>query len=84
MSDIYYTYMSYEFLLMNFYIYFAILLIYLLMFLMKTYEVLVSGGFLAEASNKTSFLRYQDMQKQTNQTATVRVWSKTNTKNNSD
>jgi len=76
LSDLYYSLFSFEFLLMNFYLYLAIFITYLLFFLIKLLSYNCSTGFTNKTTNKTIFIRYQSLQKQINQTATVRVWSK--------
>lgn len=80
LSDLYYSLFSFEFILMNFYLYIAIFITYLLFFLIKLAGYSSVGESLCRTTNKTIFIRYQSMQKQINQTATVRVWSKKKTK----
>lgn len=72
MSDVYYVYTAFEFILMNFYIYFVVVILYTLIFVLK----ILSYGSFNTKTIKTIFMRYQNFQKQVNQTATVRVWSK--------
>jgi len=80
LSDLYYSFFSFEFVLMNFYLYLAIFLVYILLFVIKLFDYKTSDSLEYFNNNKTIFIRYQDLQKQVNQTATVRVWSKKKTK----
>ena len=77
LSDLYFIYTSLEFVLMNCYIYFALIGIFILLNLKNTSDI-ESNIHNAQltSQNKSLFLRYQDVQKQVNQTATVRVWTK--------
>ena len=80
LSDIYYVFFTYEFLLMNFYLYLAILILYvfqLLFSILKTRRAVLSG-FSSPVFSKGLFMRVQDVQNQTLQKASVRVWSKKN------
>lgn len=76
LSDLYYCIFSFEFIIMNFYLYLAIFVTYIVFFLTKLVGHTSSGYLSTCASNKITFIRYQNLQKQVNQTATVRVWSK--------
>ena len=73
LSDLYYSFFPHEFVLMNFYLYLSIVLIYTIVFLI---QLLGTPSTALLNYGKPSFLRYQNMQKQINQSATVRVWSK--------
>jgi len=87
LSEIYFSFNLFEFLLMNFYIYVAILIIY--------YLVNIVNYFFAANFKKTIFnfinfkhtvtgtiLKNQNLQKQKSQFIKVRVWSKNNLKKN--
>ena len=79
-SELYYFYSTFEFILMNFYLYLAILFVFILFYLMNT--VSMSPSVLTGLRDSFSdlqffnYLRVQDFQKQKNQKASVRVWFK--------
>jgi hypothetical protein len=70
----------FEFIVMNFYLYLAILFVFILFYLLST--VSVSPALINSPRSKFSdmqffsYLRVQDLQKQKNQKASVRVWLK--------
>jgi hypothetical protein len=76
MSDIYYLFTAYEFLLMNFYIYITIVYIYIILTLITSFNINPKYSQNYTKNNHFIFIRSQDIQKQVNQTASVRVWSK--------
>jgi len=73
MSELYYVYNSFEFILMNFYLYITILLIYFLFVLVKHYEMTGFKIASSRPSDDNIYQKYQNFQKQIKQTATVRV-----------
>lgn len=79
-AELYYFYSIFEFIMMNFYLYLAILFVFLLFYLINT--VAISPSVLSNLKDNLSdlqffnYLRVQDFQKQKNQKASVRVWFK--------
>ena len=75
MSDIFYILTSLEFIVMNLYVYLTIVYLYILLNLIKV--VFISGKAVNKSDSGSShlFMRSQDIQKQINQVATVRVWN---------
>ena len=78
LSDIYYIFVSFEFIIMNFYLYWVILVLYIL----RQFTLVVTGGggvFSPQQSLNTvrgNFMRTQDIQSQLLVSASVRVWSR--------
>ena len=74
MSDTFYLLTSFEFILMNFYLYTTILIIYLLLLATNIINVPYFRNY--QNTTLSNYLRKQNMSSQFNQTATVRVWKK--------
>lgn len=78
LSDLYYLFYTYEFLIMNFYLYLAILALYVFQLFFNILKT--RRGALVSLSSpvfsRGLFMRVQDIQNQTLQKASVRVWSK--------
>lgn len=81
-SDVYYIFSSYEFLVMNFYLYFAIILIFFLFLFLKLVELAPqSNPNKTNFSPESPFIKQQNFQKQMNQGGTVRAWKRKPTSN---
>ena len=76
MSDIFFILTSLEFVIMNLYVYLTIIYIYILLNLIKVVFISSKGLTNSDSNGSYLFMRSQDLQKQSNQVATVRVWNK--------
>lgn len=78
LSDIYYVFNCFEFLIMNLYLYLTILTVYIFFTLKRLLEVssVFTGNMFQNNGAHSVVMKQQDFHKQSQQLATVRVWSR--------